>query len=122
MIRLTLIIERTHDQELAAKISTCNEEYVKSSAIAFLSKNDMEKLKIKDGDCIEVSFMTSRVLVRAYGKEGVNEGIIVMPLSPWSMNLIPLIISPEGFPIYGRITVTVKPVECTSISINQFIS
>ncbi len=116
MLRLTLLIERTHDQELASKISTCSDEYVKFCALAFLSKTDMEKLGIKDGDCIELSFMTSKVVVKAFSKEDIEEGLIIMPLSPWSMALIPPIVSSEGHPVYGRIKVTVKPALCTSLT------
>lgn len=120
-MRLTLLVMRTHDQVLASKISTCSDEFVKSSAIALLSTEDMEELGIRDGDCIELSFLDSKVVVKAYRREGLRRGYLIMPLSPWSMALLPPMLSRDGHPVYGRITVSVKPANCDITPLDSLI-
>lgn len=112
MISLKLLILPLHNQELTSRVSTCSEEYVESSAMALLSSSDMKKLNVKDGDCIELSFLGVKVIVRVFELEKLSEGFIVLPPGPWAMSLLPTIINSEGQPVYGRITVNVKPANC----------
>lgn len=121
MINLKLLVFPLHDQELASKVSTCSKEYIESSAIALLSPSDMKKLDIEDGNCIELSFLGVKVVVKAFKLEKLKEGFIVLPISPWAMSLLPPIINSEGQPVYGRITVTVKPVNCPPTSLDDLI-
>lgn len=108
-LQLTLIVARTHDQELTAKIGTATNEYKKAVAVAFLSKSDLNKLKIKSGENIEVSFMDSSIVIKAFESDEVREGMILMPLGPWAMAVLPSFTGQHGFPVYGRVIVTVKP-------------
>lgn len=121
MINLKLLVLPLHDQELAAQISTYSEEYIESSAIALLSSSDMKKLNLKNGDCIELSFLGVRVIVKAFELEKLGEGFIVLPLGPWAMSLLPPIVNSEGQPVYGRVTVMVKPVNCPPTSIDNLV-
>jgi formylmethanofuran dehydrogenase subunit D len=108
-LQLTLIVARTHDQELTAKTGTVTDEYKKAAAAAFLSKSDLNRLGLKSGENIEVSFMGSSIVVKAFESDEVREGMILIPLGPWAMAVLPSFTGQHGFPVYGRVTVTVKP-------------
>ncbi len=110
-----------HDQVLASKISTCSDEFEKASAVAYLAPEDMEELGIRDGDCIEISFLDSRVVVKAYKREGLSKGLLIMPFGPWSMALLPSMLSADGHQVYGRITVSVKPATCKVTSLESLL-
>lgn len=121
MINLKLLVVPLHDEELASKAGTYSEEYAVASAKAFLSTNDMRKLGLNDGDCVEVSFLDSKVIVRAFEMEGLDDGFIILPMSPWAMAILPPILNSEGQPVYGRITVKVRPAKCPPTSWNSLI-
>jgi formylmethanofuran dehydrogenase subunit D len=111
-----LIIVRTHDSELMSKIGSLSSDYVNSVAVVFISKSSMAEIGVKDGDMVEVSSLFNSVVVRVKVDDGLEDGVAVMPMGPWSMSLVPPFMGQEGFPIYGRTTVSIKP---TSRSITE---
>lgn len=104
-----LIIARTHDSELTSKMSSLSEEYANSVAVVFIPKSSMAEIGVKDGDSVEVSSLFGSVVVRVRIDEGLEGDVAVMPMGPWSMSLIPPFMGQEGFPIYGRVMVSIKP-------------
>ncbi|MEM1544828.1 MAG: molybdopterin dinucleotide binding domain-containing protein [Candidatus Methanomethylicia archaeon] len=117
-----LVITRTHNSELMSKMGSLNSEYANSVAIVSISKSSMVEMGIKNGDNVEVSSLFNSVVVRVKADESLEDDVAVMPMSPWSMSLLPPFMGQEGFPIYGRVMVSIKPTSKTTTKLQELLS
>jgi len=117
-----LIIARTHNSELMSKIGSLNNDYANSVAVVFISKSSMAEIGVKDGDKVEVSSLFGSVVVKVKADDGLEDGVAVMPMSPWSMSLIPPFMGQEGFPIYGRTIVSIKPASRSITELQELLN
>lgn len=85
---MILLTGRTTSQAEISVKGKNREEYKEKVAVAYLSKKDMEKLGLKNGENVKLASDTGFVVVKALESEEVLEGEIVMPPSPWLNRLI----------------------------------
>lgn len=60
-----------------------SKSYVESTAVVLLSKEDMDRYAIKNGDRVKVTTKFGSVIVRAYQTDETKKGIALMPNGPW---------------------------------------
>lgn len=82
----------------------------------------MAEIGVKDGDKVEVSSLFGSVVVKVKADDGLEDGVAVMPMSPWSMSLIPPFMGQEGFPIYGRTIVSIKPASRSITELQELLN
>ncbi|MHC1564239.1 MAG: molybdopterin dinucleotide binding domain-containing protein [Candidatus Hecatellaceae archaeon] len=95
-IKLTLIVARTTEQELAAYKTAQDPAYKEKLAVAYLSKADMGKLEVKEGDLIKVSSPHGSVVVKAAEDPDLSEGLIVLVKGFWANLLVPVSLGSEN--------------------------
>ncbi|MCD7782128.1 MAG: formylmethanofuran dehydrogenase [Methanosphaera sp.] len=91
------------------KGSTLKDEYRQATAVAFMDKEDMNKLGISNRDKIRVSTKWGSVVVYAdISHDGPHKGMIFMPKGPWTN----IVISPETYcsniPTFKGIEATIE--------------
>jgi formylmethanofuran dehydrogenase subunit D len=102
-LELTLSTVHEFEVDVEAVSDRMSKEYQSLAARVHLNDSDMKRLKLNDGDTVSIASKTAAVIVQAFTKETLNEGIAIMPRSPWAMKLVPV---PSGS-LHG-IAVTVK--------------
>jgi formylmethanofuran dehydrogenase subunit D len=60
-----------------------SKSYVESTAVVLLSKEDMDRYGIKNGDSVRVTTKFGVVVVKAYQTDETKKGIALMPNGPW---------------------------------------
>lgn len=76
------------------KGSTLKDEYRQSAAVAYMDKNDMEKLSLKPKDKILIKSKWGEVTVFVdISHDMPHEGVIFIPKGPWAN----MVISPETY-------------------------
>nr|MDO8080156.1 molybdopterin dinucleotide binding domain-containing protein [Candidatus Freyarchaeota archaeon] len=60
-----------------------SKSYVESTAVVLLSKEDMDRYGIKNGDSVKVTTKFGAVVVKAYQTDETKKGIALMPNGPW---------------------------------------
>jgi len=110
-IKLTLIVARTTEQELAAYKTAGDPAYGEKLAVAYLSRADMGKLEVKEGDLVKVSSPHGSVVVKAAEDPDLNEGLIVLVKGFWASLLAPSSLSSENLLADRGVEVTVEKAE-----------
>jgi formylmethanofuran dehydrogenase subunit D len=83
-IRLSLVTHEDIYLSIAKQRDGLGEAYQKRSAVVHLSPVDMTKLKLKDGDHIELTSKSGSVVVAVESDNSHEEGTAHMPLSLYS--------------------------------------
>ncbi len=86
---VTLLVVRTTEQGKASMAGKPSELYSDSACCIYVSRVDLEKLAVKEGDPVEVSTESGAVVVRVKVDDELSEGMAYMPVGPWANVLIP---------------------------------
>jgi len=85
------------------------EDYKKLSAVITMSKNDMQKMGFKSGDCVKLSNNFGSVVVEVKeSKKNEPGGLAFMVNSPWSNSLISDKTDGKGIPEFKHITARIS--------------
>jgi formylmethanofuran dehydrogenase subunit D len=106
-IRVNLISGRTavQGQNLDSKLS---DEYFAEVARCDLNGADMEKLGVAKDDTVKVTTQYGQVVVRADQDEGLQEGMIFVPMGPWANAVVSGDTHGAGMPSFKGIDATVE--------------
>jgi len=85
---LKLIVARSFETDVESVKDKTSSEYQDSAAVVKLSKGDLQRLGLKDGNTASLKAKAGSVVVRAFVDEKVLEGTAVVPHGPWAMALV----------------------------------
>ena len=102
-----LITGRTMHQGEALH-AKCTEEYVKACAVCEMNPEDMKALGVKEGDVVRVKSDAGEVDVYVKRCEGLDRGIVFIPMGPWANALIPKGTDSTGMPSFKGIKVKIE--------------
>lgn len=111
-LELNLLIEGFHDFERARRLGSLSNEYVKESAVIYLSQEDASILGISDGNVVEITSKWGAVKVKARVRSDVRRGLAFMSPSPYSMALM----GPDEYPSVIKVVVSKSSGEPTSLT------
>lgn len=105
------------------KGSTLKDEYRQSTAVAFMDKQDMEKMSLKPRDKIKVQSEWGVVVLYVdISHDAPHEGMIFIPKGPWAN----IIISPETYccniPTYKGIPAEITKTDEEVLLISQLMN
>jgi len=104
-----LITGRTVAQGVTRDGKKTLKEYVDSAAICEIDPDDLEKLKIKDGDTVKVKTSYGTVAVRAaVSTQAPHPGIVFVPMGPWANEVIGPETDGIGMPSFKSIPAEVE--------------
>ncbi len=86
----------------------CTEEYVKACAICEMNPEDMRALGVKEDDVIRVKSEAGEVDVYVKPCEGLDRGIVFIPMGPWANALIPKGTDSTGMPSFKGVKVKIE--------------
>ncbi|GBE18369.1 molybdopterin dinucleotide binding domain protein [archaeon BMS3Abin16] len=107
-MNVTLITGRTIKQGMVIehKDSTM---YTDANAICEFDPDDMKKLKVSEGDTVEVSSEAGAVFVRAVKSlQSPHKNIIFIPMGPWANQITSPKTDSVGMPSFKGIPASVK--------------
>ncbi len=106
-MRFTLITGRTmyQGETIHAK---CSEEYVKACAICEMNPEDMKELGVKEGDVVRVRSKAGEVDVYVKPCDGLDRGIVFIPMGPWANSIIPAGTDSTGMPSFKGVAVEIE--------------
>ena len=104
-----LITGRTVAQGVTRDGKKTLKEYVDSAAICEIDPDDLEKLKIKEGDTVKVKTSYGTVAVRAaVSTQAPHPGIVFVPMGPWANEVIGPETDGIGMPSFKSIPAEVE--------------
>ncbi len=104
-----LITGRTVAQGVTRDGKKTLKEYVDSAAICEIDPDDLEKLKIKEGDTVKVKTSYGTVAVRAaVSTQAPHPGIVFVPMGPWANEVIGPETDGIGMPSFKSISAEVE--------------
>ncbi|MGC9444241.1 MAG: molybdopterin dinucleotide binding domain-containing protein [Candidatus Methanospirareceae archaeon] len=106
-IRVNLISGRTavQGQNLDSKLS---DEYFAEVARCDLNSADMEKLGVAKNDTVKVTTQYGQVVVRADQDDGLQVGMVFVPMGPWANAVVSGDTHGAGMPSFKGIAATVE--------------
>ena len=108
-LNATLITGRTTSQGTARHGKKTQNEYVESAAICELDPEDIEKLKIKEGDTVRIKTNYGAVTVRVViSTQTPHPGIIFIPMGPWANEIIGPDTDSIGMPSFKSIPAEIE--------------
>jgi formylmethanofuran dehydrogenase subunit D len=110
-VEVVLISGRTTEQGTSLEIGKSSEEYFRNVAIVELSAADAEKLKIGDGDNVEISTQYGSVVVKGRISKGLEHGSAFVPYGPWANQVLGGPTRGTGMPTFRGVKAIVKPAE-----------
>jgi len=117
---LKLIVAKSFETDVESVKDRLSSKYQESAAVVRLSKGDLQRLGLKDGNNASVKAKTGSIVVRAYGDEKVREGTAVVPHGPWAMALVSV---PEDGspPQFHGVSVTVARTDDKVTSLDELL-
>jgi formylmethanofuran dehydrogenase subunit D len=104
-----LITGRTVAQGVTRDGKKTLKEYVESAAICEIDPDDLEKLKIKEGDTVKVTTSYGTVAVRAaVSTQAPHPGIVFVPMGPWANEVIGPETDGIGMPSFKSISAEIE--------------
>ncbi len=104
-----LITGRTVAQGVTRDGKKTLKEYVDSAAICEIDPDDLEKLKIKEGETVKVKTSYGTVAVRAaVSTQAPHPGIVFVPMGPWANEVIGPETDGIGMPSFKSISAEVE--------------
>ena len=108
-LNVTLITGRTISQGTARHGKKTQNEYVESAAICELDPEDIEKLRIKEGDTVRVKTSYGAVTVRVViSIQTPHPGIVFIPMGPWANEIIGSDTDGIGMPSFKSISAEIE--------------
>jgi len=86
----------------------CSEEYMKACAVCEMNPDDMKALGVKDGDVVRVSSSAGEVDVYVRSCDGLDRGIVFIPMGPWANAVVPAGTDSTGMPSFKGIKVKIE--------------
>ncbi len=86
----------------------CSEEYMKVCAVCEMNPDDMKALGVKDGDVVRVSSSAGEVDVYVRSCDGLDRGIVFIPMGPWANAVVPAGTDSTGMPSFKGIKVKIE--------------
>jgi len=77
-----------------------SKSYVDSTAVVLLSKEDMGRYGLKNGDTVKVTTKFGAVVVKAYQTDETKKGLALMPNGPWFNSITDPDIDVTGYNSY----------------------
>jgi formylmethanofuran dehydrogenase subunit D len=109
-LQATLITGRTIDQGVGKEMGKGTKEYVETAALCFLNKEDIQKLRIRQGSNIQVTSKFGSVIVKSKPyPRGSNPGIVFIPCGLWANAVCGDDTYGMGMPLFKGFPVTVEP-------------
>lgn len=88
--------------------SKCSEDYVKACAICEMNPEDMRDLGVKEGDVVKVVSEAGEVEVYVKPCDGLDRGIVFIPMGPWANAVVPVGTDSTGMPSFKGIRVRIE--------------
>lgn len=85
---LKLIVVRSFETDVESVKDKFSSEYLDSAAVVRLTKGDLQRLGLKDGNSANVKAKSGSIIVRAFGDDKVPEGSAIVPYGPWALALV----------------------------------
>ncbi|UCH03495.1 MAG: hypothetical protein JSW05_07805 [Candidatus Thorarchaeota archaeon] len=113
---LKLVIAHSFETDIEAVRNKMSTEYLESAARVSLSTGNLKRLGLKEGDSVSVESKTGKVVVKAFPDEKLEDGLAVMPRSPWALSLVAVPSDGEPVQLHGiPVAVTKSSDKVTSI-------
>lgn len=87
-LELKLVIAHSFEVDIEATKDKMSAEFQDLAARAFFSKNDFQRLGIKEGGSVTIKSKVGTVVVKGYIDERLDGGIASMPRGPWAFTLV----------------------------------
>ncbi|MHA1784292.1 MAG: molybdopterin dinucleotide binding domain-containing protein [Candidatus Helarchaeota archaeon] len=117
-VEFDAVLIKTVHQEDTNEYPIDSEDYIKTRAVCFFHPADLKKIGVKKGN-IFIKSEVGQVVVRIEESEReTREGLITLPLSPWSLQLVK---SKENCMPEMYIKVRVKSTEADITNIKSII-
>ena len=108
-LKVILITGRTISQGTTRDGKKILKEYVESAAICELDPEDLEKLRIREGDTVRIKTSYGAVTVRAViSTQAPHPGIVFIPLGPWANEVIGPDTDGIGMPSFKSISAEIE--------------
>jgi len=105
---LKLVIAHSFETDIEAVRDKMSKEYLQSAARISLSTGNVKRLGLKEGDAVSVESKTGKVIVNAFPNEKLDDGLAVMPRSPWALSLVSIPPGGESVQLHGISVVVAK--------------
>ncbi len=102
-----LITGRTMHQGEALH-AKCTDEYVEACAVCEMNPEDMKALGVKEGDVVKVISEAGEVDVYVKPCEGLDRGIVFIPMGPWANAVVPAGTDSTGMPSFKGVRVRIE--------------
>lgn len=103
-LHVTLLSGRSLGQAKSREKGRFSEEYLRNVAVCELNPEDLESLKITQGQNVKVATQTGNVVVRAViASQPLPRGVIFLPYGPWANMVIPIETYGTGMPSFKGI-------------------
>ena len=86
----------------------CSEEYMKACAICEMNPEDMKELGVREGNVVKVSSEAGEVHVYVKPCDGLDKGVVFIPMGPWANSVIPAGTDSTGMPSFKGIRVKIE--------------
>ncbi len=108
-LKVILVTGRTISQGTTRDGKKTLKEYVESAAICELDPEDLEKLRIREGDTVRIKTRYGAVTVRAViSTQAPHIGIVFIPLGPWANEVIGPDTDGVGMPSFKSISAEIE--------------
>jgi len=121
-LRIIVLTGRTIDQGCGKEIGKASKEYEESVAICEMNEEDMEKLKIRDGDRVRVTTKFGSVVLTVKKSRKIESpGTAFIPYGLWANFITGSITDGTGMPLLKGLPAEVEPTEEKVSSIRDLI-
>ncbi|MHA2380229.1 MAG: molybdopterin dinucleotide binding domain-containing protein [Candidatus Thorarchaeota archaeon] len=113
---LKLVIAHSFETDIESVRDKMSAGYLQSAARVSLSTGNLKRLGLKEGDAVSVESRAGKVVVNAFPDDKLEEGLAVMPRSPWALSLVAVPPDGESVQLHGiPVTVTKSNDKVTSL-------
>lgn len=88
LMNFCLITGRTSNQGEAREIGKATREYRDNTALVHANDEDMSDLGLEEGSTVEVITDSGSVVVRVQEDDGLDRGMLFMPIGPWANKIV----------------------------------
>ncbi|MFQ5833604.1 MAG: molybdopterin dinucleotide binding domain-containing protein [Candidatus Thorarchaeota archaeon] len=114
-VELKLVISHSFETDIESVRNKASKEFQKLAARISLSKGNLQRLGLGEGDAVSVESMSGRIVVHAIPDDKLADDVAVMPRSPWALSLVA--VPSDGAPVQLhdiQVTVTKSEDKVTS--------
>jgi formylmethanofuran dehydrogenase subunit D len=124
MIRLQflLVTGRTVDQGCSKESGKLSRQYAESVAVCEMNSEDLEKLKIEEGQKVQVSTEYGSVVVKAMKSLRIKtSGTVFIPYGPWANAVLSSSTNGTGMPLLKGVKATVEPTDAEFLGLPELL-